>query len=167
MIDFITKFIDKISELFGVFVGWMMICLVLNVALVVLLRYVFSIGFIWMQELYIWFHATAFLLGAGYTLLHNGHVRIDIIYRNLSDRNQALINCLGTLIFALPMLHLLYFKSLPMIVRSWSVWEGSIEAGGLPGVYLFKSLVAIFAIAFFMQFLSLFLKNIKIIFSKT
>ena len=166
MIDYITTRIDKISDLFGVFVSWMMICLVINVAVVVLLRYFFSIGFIWMQELYIWFHSTAFLLGAGYTLLHNGHVRIDVIYRNLSERSCAIINCLGTLVLALPVLHLIYTKSLPMILRSWSVWEGSVEAGGLPGVYMFKTLIAVFAAVFALQFTSLFLKNLKIIISK-
>lgn len=119
-----------------------------------------------MQELYIWFHSAAFLLGAGYTLLHNGHVRIDVIYRNLSERSRAIINCLGTLGLALPVLHLIYTKSLPMITRSWSVWEGSVEAGGLPGVYLFKTLIAVFAVAFALQFISLFLKNLKIIISK-
>ena len=166
MIDYITNRIDRISDLFGLLVGWMMICLVINVAVVVLLRYLFSIGFIWMQELYIWFHSAAFLLGAGYTLLHNGHVRIDVIYRNLSERSRAIINCLGTLSLALPVLHLIYTKSLPMITRSWSVWEGSVEAGGLPGVYLFKTLIAVFAVAFALQFISLFLKNLKIIISK-
>ena len=166
MIDYITTRIDKISDLFGVFVSWMMICLVINVAVVVLLRYFFSIGFIWMQELYIWFHSLAFLLGAGYTLLHNGHVRIDVIYRNLSERSCAIINCLGTLVLALPVLHLIYTKSLPMILRSWSVWEGSVEAGGLPGVYMFKTLIAVFAAVFALQFTSLFLKNLKIIISK-
>tara|TARA_B100001093_G_C26557955_1_gene897384 strand:+ start:88 stop:588 length:501 start_codon:yes stop_codon:yes gene_type:complete len=166
VIDYITTRIDKISDLFGVFVSWMMICLVINVAVVVLLRYFFSIGFIWMQELYIWFHSLAFLLGAGYTLLHNGHVRIDVIYRNLSERSCAIINCLGTLVLALPVLHLIYTKSLPMILRSWSVWEGSVEAGGLPGVYMFKTLIAVFAAVFALQFTSLFLKNLKIIISK-
>ena len=118
------------------------------------------------RDRYIWFHSTAFLLGAGYTLLHNGHVRIDVIYRNLSERSCAIINCLGTLVLALPVLHLIYTKSLPMILRSWSVWEGAVEAGGLPGVYMFKTLIAVFAVVFALQFTSLFLKNLKIIISK-
>ena len=71
--------------------------MVLNVFLVVVLRYVFSIGWVWMQELYVWTHATIFMLGAGYTLLHEGQVRIDLIYRTASARYKALVNIFGSL----------------------------------------------------------------------
>lgn len=165
LLGFVSNLIDKISLFFGSFASFVMIALVLNVAVVVVLRYVFSVGFIWMQELYIWFHAAAFLLGACYTLLDDEHVRIDIVYRSLTKRKQALVNCFGVLVFALPVIHLVYTKSLPLIRRSWSVLEGSVEAGGLPGVFLFKSLIALFAILLGFQLLSLFFKNVLVIFT--
>lgn len=165
LFGFISNLIDNISLFSGRFSSLVMIALVLNVAVVVVLRYVFSVGFIWMQELYIWFHATVFLLGACYTLLDDEHVRIDIVYRSLTKRRQALVNCFGVLVFAFPVIHLIYTKSLPLIRRSWSVLEGSVEAGGLPGVFLFKSLIALFAILLGLQLLSLFFKNMIVIFS--
>ena len=76
--------IDRLNEAVGRAMGWLTILMVLNVFTVVVLRYAFSLGWVWMQELYIWIHATVFMLGAGYTLLHDGHVRIDLIYRTAS-----------------------------------------------------------------------------------
>ncbi len=80
MIKFISRFIDTVSLSTGKFASFITLALIMTVALVVFLRYTFSIGFIWMQELYIWFHASAFLLGAAYTLLDEEHVRIDIFW---------------------------------------------------------------------------------------
>ena len=162
-LDRIIHLLNRLSAGFGLLASWMMICLVLSVVIVVGLRYVFSVGFVWMQELYIWFHATAFLLGAGYTLLHDGHVRIDLFYRGARPRIKALINCLGTAFFAAPLLWLICDRSLPMVTSSWRILEKSREAGGLPGVYLFKTLIIVFAIAFAIQFLALFLANLKIL----
>ena len=166
MLKLIPRLIDRVSLLTGKFSSLVLIALIITVFIVVFLRYTFSIGFIWMQELYIWFHATAFLLGTAYTLLDDEHVRIDIFYRNFSTRTKALINCLGVLILALPIFHLIFFKSLPLIVRSWSVLEGSVEAGGLPGVFLFKSLIALFAILMSLQLASIFLKNATVVLSR-
>lgn len=166
MIKFISRFIDTVSLSIGKFASFITLALIITVALVVFLRYTFSIGFIWMQELYIWFHASAFLLGAAYTLLDEEHVRIDIFYRRFSTKQKALVNCLGVIALALPIFHLIFFKSLPMVKRSWSVLEGSVEAGGLPGVFLFKSLIILFAIIMTLQMVSLFLKNVSLLFSR-
>jgi TRAP-type mannitol/chloroaromatic compound transport system permease small subunit len=122
-LDRIIHLLNRLSAGFGLLASWMMISLVVAVVIVVGLRYIFSIGFVWMQELYIWFHATAFLLGAGYTLLHDGHVRIDLFYRGARPRIKALINCLGTVFFAAPILWLIFDRSLPMVTRSWRVLE--------------------------------------------
>jgi TRAP-type mannitol/chloroaromatic compound transport system permease small subunit len=166
MLKLVPRLIDRVSLLTGKFSSLVLIALIITVSIVVFLRYTFSIGFIWMQELYIWFHATAFLLGTSYTLLDDEHVRIDIFYRNFSTRTKALINCLGILTLALPIFYLIFFKSLPLIVRSWSVLEGSVEAGGLPGVFLFKSLIALFAILMSLQLVSVFLKNATLVLSR-
>lgn len=160
-IDRIIRHLDRLSDRLGQLASWMLVCLVACVVIVVGLRYVLAIGFVWMQELYIWFHAAAFLLGAGYTLRHDGHVRIDLFYRRARPRIRALINCIGCVIFAAPFLWLTADSSWPVIVRSWRLLEGSREAGGLPGVFLFKTLILVFAIAFSVQFLALFLSNLK------
>ncbi len=161
----IVKFFDSTNELVGQIVSWLLVFMVINVFSVVILRYVFGFGAIWMQELYVWTHAIVFLLGSGYTLLHNGHVRIDLIYRTASSRYKAIIDVLGCLIFALPVLYIIFNKSIPMVERSWRVFEKSAEAGGLPGLFLFKSVLLIFCILFGIQFLSSLIKSIENLYS--
>ena len=111
-------FIDSINDWVGRAISWLLVVMVLNVFLVVVLRYVFGFGAIWMQELYVWSHAIVFLLGAGYTLLHKGHVRIDLIYRTASNKYKSLIDLLGSVFFALPVTYFIFIKSLQMVERS-------------------------------------------------
>ncbi len=151
--------IDTVNEAVGKFVAWLTVLMVVNVFIVVVLRYTFSIGWIWMQELYVWTHAVIFLLGAGYTLLHEGHVRIDVIYRDASIRYKAMVNIFGCLFLALPLLVLLLDRSLPLILRSWMNLEKSAEAGGMEGVFLLKTVIGVFAILFALQFISMLLRN--------
>ena len=85
----IEKTINRINDFFGRGVSWLLVLMVLNVFIVVVLRYVFSFGEIWMQETYVWMHSIVFLLGAGYTLLNNGHVRIDLEIGRASCRERV------------------------------------------------------------------------------
>ncbi len=156
----IAQLIDRINESVGVAVSWLTVAMVIDVFTVVVLRYVFNIGWVWMQELYVWSHATVFMLGAGYTLLHDGHVRIDLIYRTASPRYKAMVNCLGSVFLAAPLIFLIYTKSWRLITMSWENLEKSAEAGGLPGVYLLKSVIAVFCILFGLQIFSLFLRSV-------
>ncbi len=157
----LIRIIDTVNETIGRFVAWLTVAMVVNVFVVVVLRYSFSIGWIWMQELYVWTHALVFLLGAGYTLLHEGHVRIDLIYRDASIRYKAIVNIFGCLFFAAPLLILLFDRSLPLITRSWINLEKSAEAGGMEGIFLLKTSIAVFAILFLLQFLAMLLRNIS------
>ena len=159
----IIKSIDTINEMVGRIVSWLTVLMVINVFLVVVFRYTLSLGWIWMQELYVWTHAVIFLLGAGYTLLHEGHVRIDLIYRDANIRYKAIINIFGCLFLATPLLVLLFDRSLPLIIRSWINLEKSAEAGGLEGVFLLKTVIGVFAILFTLQFISMFLNNCLIL----
>ena len=159
----LIQLIDTINEKVGRFVAWLTVVMVFNVFIVVVLRYTFSIGWIWMQELYVWTHAVVFLLGAGYTLLHEGHVRIDLIYRDASVRYKAMVNIFGCLFLAAPLLILLFDRSLPLISRSWVNFEKSAEAGGMEGVFLLKTVIAVFSVLFVLQFLSMLLRNLLIL----
>ena len=161
LVKSIIQLIDLINEWAGRSVSWLLVIMVLNVFFVVVLRYIFSYGAIWMQELYVWNHSIVFLLGAGYTLLHNGHVRIDLIYRTASSKYKSIIDIFGSIFFAIPVIYCIFIKSLPMVQRSWGVLEKSAEAGGLPGVFLFKSVLLVFSILFGIQFISLALKSIS------
>ena len=159
-----VNFIDSINDWVGRAISWLLVLMVLNVFFVVVLRYVFGFGAIWMQELYVWSHAIVFLMGAGYTLLHKGHVRIDLIYRSASNKYKSLIDLLGSVFFALPVIYVIFIKSLPMVERSWKVLEKSAEAGGLPGLFLFKTVLLVFPLLFGIQFISLALKSIYYLF---
>ena len=94
--------IDAVNEVVGRVVAWLALGTVAVCFLVVVLRYVFSIGFVWMQELYVWQHAVVFMLGARYTLLHGGHVRVDIFYSRMDARRRAIVDLIGTFVFLMP-----------------------------------------------------------------
>ena len=166
LVKTIIQLIDLINEWAGRSVSWLLVIMVLNVFFVVVLRYIFSYGAIWMQELYVWNHSIVFLLGAGYTLLHNGHVRIDLIYRTSSLKYKSIIDIIGSIVFAIPVIYCIFLKSLPMVQRSWEVLEKSAEAGGLPGLFLFKSVLLVFCILFGLQFISLALKSLSSLINK-
>jgi TRAP-type mannitol/chloroaromatic compound transport system permease small subunit len=133
--------IDRINELVGRAVAWLMLALVALVFAVVVARYGFGWGRVWLQESYLWVHATAFMLAAGYTLRHDGHVRIDVLYAQRSARYRALVDLVGSLVLLLPMAGLLLWTSLPYAAESWARGEASREAGGLPALYLLKSVI--------------------------
>lgn len=159
----LVRALDFVNEWTGRAVSWLLVIMVINVFLVVVLRYAFGYGAVWMQEAYVWSHATVFLCAAGYTLLHDGHVRIDLIYRTASARYKAWVDIAGCVLFAGPVLYITFTKSIPMVERSWRIYEKSAEAGGLHGLYLFKSVILVFCILFGLQFLALFLRSIGVL----
>ena len=157
----IASFIDRINELVGHIVSWFVIFVILNVFTVVCLRYLIGIGHVWMQELYVWVHASAFMLASAYTLLYDGHVRIDVIYRDAGQKYQATVNLLGALILGLPFMWVLFFKALPLFERSFERGERSSEVGGLPALWLLKGTILVFAVLIGLQLVSIILKNMR------
>lgn len=127
----------------GRLLGWMTLAMVLVMLLVVVLRYAFNQGSIALQESIIYMHAGIFMLGACFALRHEGHVRVDIFYRDMGERRQALVNLLGTLLLLIPTCVFIFVVSLPYVAASWRVLEGSREPGGLPAVFLLKTLIPV------------------------
>lgn len=138
--------IGYVNQRLGEAVAWLTLATVLLCFLVAIMRYAFSSGFVWMQELYVWFHALAFMLGAGYALLHDKHVRIDLFYQRMTPRQQAWVNLLGSLCFLFPWLLLLTVKSSGYLMLSWQFLEISPQPGGLPAYFLLKSVIWLFAL---------------------
>ena len=153
--------IEKFIELTGRAVSWLTLAMVLVTFLVVLLRYLFDTGSIALQESISYMHAMVFLIGASYTLKHNEHVRVDIIYHKLSIKHQALIDCLGHLFILLPVMLFIIWVSWEYVFESWAVFEGSREAGGLPGIFLLKTFILIMAVFLILQSLALIIKSIS------
>ena len=112
--------------------------LITLVSLSVILRYIFSIGFTWLQDLYIWTHACFILFGIAYTLNKDGHVRIDILYRNFNEIKKNKVNLIGSIIFGLPFCFFLITKGYDYFLRSFLISEDSKETGGLQNVYILK-----------------------------
>ena len=137
----LAKLLDALSDLTGRAIAWLTAGMVLTTFLVVVLRYGFDWGSIALQESVTYMHALVFMLGAAYTLRHDGHVRVDIFYRRLGPRGQAVVNLLGSLLLLLPVSLYILIESWPYVTASWTVLEGSREAGGLPGVFLLKALL--------------------------
>lgn len=137
----LEQFINKVGQA----VSWLVLAMVLITFSVVLLRYLFDTGWIALQESISYLHSIVFLLGAAYTLQQNGHVRVDIFYDRLSDKGKAWVDLLGHLFILMPVMIFIIWVSWPYIADSWRVTESSREAGGLPGVYLLKSLILMMA----------------------
>ncbi len=147
--------VDWLNERIGRTVSWLVLIMALVTFAVAILRYVFSIGFVWMQESYVWLHAIVFMSGAAYTLLHDAHVRVDVIYRPFGARYKAWVDLLGGLLLLLPVVVAAGWVSFPYVLTSWDKWETSREAGGLPALFLLKSFLLVFCATIGLQGLSL------------
>jgi TRAP-type mannitol/chloroaromatic compound transport system permease small subunit len=158
-----ARVLDRLAELTGRIVSWLTLAMVLVTVAVVVLRYLFDIGSIALQESITYLHATVFMLGAAYTLKHDAHVRVDIFYQQCTPRARAWINLLGTLLLLLPVCVFIFISSLDYVAAAWSIQEGSREAGGLDGVYLLKTVIPLMAVLLLLQGCSMALHSLLVI----
>jgi TRAP-type mannitol/chloroaromatic compound transport system permease small subunit len=140
-----VRVLEAVAEGVGRAVSWLSLLMVLLTFLIVLLRYLFDLGWIAMQEAVVFLHAVLFLSGAAYTLRHQGHVRVDILYRRMSPRGRAWVDLFGGLFLLLPVCLFIFLESWVYVAQSWAIQEGSREAGGLDGVYLLKTMILVSA----------------------
>ncbi len=156
---------DRISGATGKITSWLTLLMVIVTTIIVVMRYVFDAGFIWLQESVTWMHAVVFMVGAAYTLLHEEHVRVDIFYRKLSSRGRAIVDLLGVVCFLLPLCGFLAVKAYDFAAVSWSIHETSREPGGLPYpmIPILKSIVIVMPIAVALQGVSLLLRSLEAI----
>ena len=155
--------LEQISELSGRYLAWLTLFIVAITFIVVVLRYVFDIGSIALQESISYMHAFVFMLGAAYTLKHDTHVRVDIFYRKMSSKKKAWVDLVGTLLLLFPVCLFILFSSWDYVLTSWSQFEESGEAGGLPYVYLLKTALIIMPILLMVQGTALSLKSFFLI----
>lgn len=156
---------DRISNAVGRVTSWLTLFMVVVMSLIVVMRYVFDAGMIWLQESVTWMHAAVFMVGAAYTLLHEEHVRVDIFYRRMSDRGRALVDLLGVIVFLLPLCGFLAYLAYDFAAVSWSMRETSREPGGLPYplIPVLKSIVIVMPVAVALQGVSLMLHSLAAI----
>ena len=129
---FLSQSIDAVSERVGRITTIFTLLMVLVTTVDVTLRYLFKAGSVAIQELEWHLFGLVFLLGAAYTLRHNGHVRVDIFYAKMSERGKAWVDLFGSLFFCVPLSVLIIVTSLPFVASSWKFLEGSPDPGGLP-----------------------------------
>ena len=147
--------IDWLNEWVGRTVSWLLVAMIVVQFAVVIMRYVFGVSSIFVQESIVYMHATVFMVASAYTLLHDGHVRVDVFYREASPKMKALVNLFGSIVFLLPVCAVFWWRSWPYVVDSWAVHEGSRETSGIQAVYLLKTELLLFAALMALQGMSM------------
>ena len=147
--------IDAFNERVGTLVAWLLPTMACITFLVAVMRYGFNFGSIALQESTTYLHAFVFMLAGAYTLKHNEHVRVDIFYQSMSQHNQARVNFYGCVFLVLPFAGFIIWTSFDYVINSWKLLEGSREAGGLPLVFILKTLIPAMAMLLFLQAISM------------
>lgn len=158
---------DTISDVTGRSVAWLTLAMMVVTCLIVVLRYGFQYGSIALQESVVYLHALVFMLGAAYTLGKDEHVRVDVFYRTFSQRKKAWVNLIGGIIFLLPVTLYTFYLSMDYVAVSWRVLETSPEPGGLPFIYLLKTLIPVMMISLLLQGIADIIKNLAVILNVT
>jgi len=146
-----VHFIDAFTDTSGRVLAWLALFMALLTTLVVVMRYGFNTGSILAQETVTYMHGCLFMLGGAYALKHGAHVRVDIFYSHFSERGKAWINGLGGIVFLVPVCIFIAVVSWDYVAESWAIGEISPEPGGIPAVFLLKSLIPLMAINLLLQ----------------
>lgn len=164
----LAQALQQISEVTGRVIAWLTLPMVVGTFVIVVLRYVFDTGYIWMQEGVVWLHAAAFMLAAAYTLKHDEHVRVDIFYRRMSAKGRALVDVLGIVLFLLPVSLFILSSSWDYVSVSWQIREGSREAGGLPYPFvpLLKSTISVTSVLLVIEGVAGLLQRVLVLLGK-
>ena len=158
-----AQHLERFIEHVGRSIAWLSIAMVLVMFCVVVLRFVFNVGWIWLQEIVNYLHAYIFMIGAAYTLKHNEHVRVDIFYRNQTPKRRALIDLLGTIFLLMPLCFFVLYSSWGEVVQSWQNLEPSQRTGGLPFAYILKTSMVLMPLLLITQGMAIIIKNYRII----
>ncbi|MEJ2435159.1 MAG: TRAP transporter small permease subunit [Pseudolabrys sp.] len=157
--------IDRLTTAIGRTAAWLALVIVLLQFALVVARYVFGFGSIWLTETVMYANAALFLLASAWTLRVGGHVRVDVFYAHASPRTRAVIDLIGALLLLLPFAAVLIWLSVPYAARSWAILERSQEASGLPLVFVLKTFIPLFAILLALQGVSQAIRALAVLVS--
>jgi TRAP-type mannitol/chloroaromatic compound transport system permease small subunit len=163
MLSGLVRRIDRFTEVSGRLLSWLTIAMVVLVVVVVVTRYFLEMGSIALQESVTYLHATVFMLGLAFTLKRGGHVRVDIFYRNYSERTKALVNLIGGLLFLTPFCVLIFVSSWDYVLASWAILEASSENDGIAAIYLLKTLMLVMPVTLLLQGIAEILRALLIL----
>ncbi len=163
MTDKSQRAVERFIDLTGRLTSWLTLAMTVITFVIVVSRYLFDAGYIWIQESVTWMHAMVFMLGAAYTLRHEEHVRVDIFYRTMTARGRAWVDALGVLLFLFPLCGYVLVESWDFVATAWAIRETSRESGGLPYPFvpLLKSVLLVMPVLLAAQGLSLFLAAVR------
>ncbi|RRH74313.1 TRAP transporter small permease subunit [Falsigemmobacter faecalis] len=159
----LVRIISGLNLVIGKTFAWLSLAMVIVCFTVVVQRYVFATSILWMQDLYVWINGFMFTAVAGYALLRDDHVRVDILYAPAPLRRKAMIDLMGVLLFLLPFCWVVYSYSWNYILRSWRLMEGSANVGGMPGLYLLKSFILVFVVVVSLQGIAMAARSILVL----
>lgn len=153
------RLLDAISDWTGRLLSWLILFMVVVTFVIVVLRYGFDLGWIALQESVLWMHGMVLMLGGAYTLRHEAHVRVDVFYRLFSARTQAMVDIAGTVLLLLPVCTFMLWSSWGYVADSWALAEQSREAGGLPALYLLKTVIPVTAVLLALEGVALAIRS--------
>ena len=159
----ICTWIDAINDHVGRFVAWTTLLLVMVTFVDVVMRYFFNTSYVFTQELEWHVFAFIFLMGAGYTLKNDGHVRVEVFYGKLSGKGRAWTNLIGVIFFLIPSCFMFIKTSIPFVVKSFEIMEGSPDPGGIPFRFLLKSCIPVGYTLLLLQGISLGLNSLLLL----
>jgi TRAP-type mannitol/chloroaromatic compound transport system permease small subunit len=137
----LARKIDAAQDWFGRALSWLMLVMVLVVFTDVVMRYLFQRTYVFTQEFEWYLFAFTYLMGGGYVMLWDEHVRVDIVYSRLQPRTRAWINFVLGFVFFFPSVFLVIYTTWPFFRNSLAVWEGSPDPGGIPLRWALKGVI--------------------------
>lgn len=158
-----VRWISGINWLVGNVFSWLSLAIVAVCFTVVVQRYAFATSFVWMQDLYVWLNGAMFTAVAGFALLRNDHVRVDIFYRPASTRRKAIVDMIGVVLFLFPFAYVVIGYGWSFVARSWRLQEASANVGGMPGLFILKSFIIAFAALIALQGLAMVARSILVL----
>lgn len=162
----LVRGISAINWLVGQVLSWLALACVLVCFTVVVQRYFFNISILWMQDLYVWISGAMFTGVAGFALLRQDHVRVDIFYRPASIRRKAISDLIGVCLFLIPFMIVVWIYAFPAVRRSWGFYEASANIGGMPGLFILKTFILVFAVLVGLQGIAMGARSILVLAGK-
>lgn len=159
----LVRGISAINRITGQILSWLALACVLVCFTVVVQRYFFHTSVLWMQDLYVWLSGAMFTGVAGFALLRQDHVRVDIFYRPASTRRKAISDLVGVVLFLIPFMTIVWVYAFPAVRRSWGFYEASSNIGGMPGLFVLKTFILVFATLVALQGLAMGARSVLVL----
>lgn len=155
--------LSAVSVALGKGVAWLTAVMALTTALIVVNRALFNTGSVTAQDSVTYMHALVLMCASAYTMRCDGHVRVDIFYRRYSPLQKAWLDALGILLLLLPFCVFTIVVSWNYVASAWAIREGSVDAGGIPGVFILKTLIPLNAATLALQGLADMMRRLAVL----